>query len=406
MSRVIKKKIKIPVGIKDQNLAEMFNQMLGTGAVNMNIAYPRYARIKGIVKTLLELFEMFNASAFMKRQKEFAFEQNEIAEFISRSREACAELFKIDFREYEWNLSLVEDEQKQAFAEVYEKMKKSEIINTFIIMCDRLVTYKRYIGDANNLNPVFISTMAGIEFCPFPFTRLNVKYIFSLDAIGDKTKEFFLTVLNKALELSYKLWGEITSPDINVDEFVDVIMANIKEIQRRPELSRCQKAFKKIEESVHLLKGRFNNYYRDFIQTKNSTIMMEHFILDVSKSTKADVETTRQFRQIIGFYRKIAQEQVVNPKVKMLFDKVNESFKELERNTNNLVNIEDMESDGSGGDTSSDSGEATTEPGPESSTTNTGAANTEAVAESIEDLVDFIEGKKQRCTKGTKLNTK
>ena len=67
MSKVIKKKIKIPAGIKDQNLADMFNQMLGTGAVNMTIAYPRYVRIKGIVDKLLKLFEMLSSSSFMTK---------------------------------------------------------------------------------------------------------------------------------------------------------------------------------------------------------------------------------------------------------------------------------------------------------------------------------------------------
>lgn len=404
MSKVVKKKIKIPVGIKDQNLAEMFNQMLGTGSVNMSIAYPRYIRIKGIVDQILKLFEMFNGSPFMDKYKEFQAQRDEIAGFLSQSREQFKEMFSMDFSDYEWDLNLVEEEQKKLFSEAYEKIKKSDLINSFVIMCDRLVVYKRYIADAQNLNPIFITSMAGVEFCPFPFTHLNLKYIFSLGTVQENTKRFFMIVMNKAFELSYKLWGEITSPDINVDDFVEVIMSNIKEIQKRPELNRCGKAFKKIEESVHLLKGRFNNYYRDFIQTKNSTIMMEHFILDVSNSTKADVETTRQFRQIIGFYKKIAQDQITNPKVKMLFDKVNESFKELERNTGNLVNIqndgEEQEDSDDDSDDSSDDED------------NIAAKEAERVAveeesrlrqaqealkdKSIDELVDFINSDKKK----------
>ena len=64
---------------------------------------------------------------------------------------------------------------------------------------------------------------------------------------------------------------------------------------------------------------------------------MENFILDVSKSTDADAETTRQFRVIIQYYRKLAQTQMSsNPKIKALFDKVNESFKQLDKGAENL----------------------------------------------------------------------
>jgi hypothetical protein len=288
---------------------------------------------------------MVNKSPFMERFTEFAPQKEEIRAWVTKSREQWTEMFSMDFSDYEWDLNLVEEQQKKTFAEGYEKTKKSELINNFIIVCDRLARYKKHINDAKNLSPTFITTMAGAEFNPFPFTSLNLKYIFSLPAVQENTKHFFLIVLNKAFELTYNLWNEITSPDINVDEFVDIIMANIKEIQKRPELSRCAKAFKKIEESVHLLKGRFNNYYRDFVQTKNSTIMMEHFIIDVSKNTKADAQTTAQFRKIISFYQKIAKDQITNPKIKAMFDKVNDSFRELERNTEISVNIRENESD-------------------------------------------------------------
>jgi hypothetical protein len=67
--------------------------------------------------------------------------------------------------------------------------------------------------------------------------------------------------------------------------------------------------------------------------------MMQQFIIDVSKKTDSDPQVTRQFRQIISYYRELAQQQIQNPKVKMLFDKVNESFQQLERGATNLVNI-------------------------------------------------------------------
>jgi flagellar biosynthesis GTPase FlhF len=62
---------------------------------------------------------------------------------------------------------------------------------------------------------------------------------------------------------------------------------------------------------------------------------MEHFILDVSKNTGGnDPQLILQFRRIIAHYRKIADSQIHDPKMKMLFNKVSESFKHLEKHTN------------------------------------------------------------------------
>lgn len=349
MSKVKTKKIKLQVGLKDEGLAEVFNSMLGAGSVNMTIAYPRYVRMKSLCEQLVKLFKILAASPFMRAHSEFAVQKQQIEDFCRNAETQIAESFKMDLSDYEWNLTTVEDELKKKFAEVYEAMKQSNLVNTFIIMCDRLVKHKKNFTDMEKLNHKFINSMPGAEWCPFPFTSLNLKYVFSLGDVRENTITFFMTVLAKAYELSRNLYDETQTPDIDVDQFVEIIANNIDEIQKRPELSRCQKAFKKIKESVVLLKNRFNGYYRDFIATKDSTIIMQHFVLDVSKETSADPEVTRQFKTIIGYYRKIAQSQITNPKVKVLFDKVNQTFEQLERGTENLVNIRDDKDDGGDG---------------------------------------------------------
>jgi len=339
MQRGKAKKMKIPIGSGDEGLAEMFNQMMGTGTVNMTIAYPRYKRIKTICDQLVKLFGLMAESPFMRAYAEFKTEKTQIETFCKNTQAAMDELFSVDFSDYEWNLTLVDEELRKKFMIVYENMKKSDVINTFVMMCDRLVPYKRNFENLDKLNHKFITVMPGTDWSPFPFTMLNLKYICALDNIGGSTIMFFMTVLNKSYELSRQLYEEVQSPDIDIDQFVDFIMKSIDDIQKRPELSRCREAFQKIKESVVLLKDRFGSYYRDFISTKDNTIIMQHFILDVSKNTDASAKVTTQFRKIINFYRKMAQEKITDPKIKMLFDRVNDSFKEMERGTENLVNI-------------------------------------------------------------------
>lgn len=339
MSKVKVKKIKVNVGMKDEGIAEMFNQMLGTGNVNLSIAYPRYKRIESICKQLVKLFEIVASSPFLVKNTEFSKECEQINKFCSSANNQIKELFSVDLRDYEWNLTLVEPELQKLFNDSYTVMKKDNLINTFIVMCDRIVLYKKNFENVNEFKPRFITSMPGVEWCPFPFTGLNLKQVFSMIDLSkaNNTSNFFMTVLHKSFNFSRQLYDELQSPDVDVDQFVEIIMSNIEEIQKRPELSRCREAFNKIKDSVKLLKNNFGGYYKDFIGTSDSTIMMQHFIIDVSKNTEADALIASQFRKIIAYYRKLSQEQSTNPKVKMLFDKVNESFKELDKKSENII---------------------------------------------------------------------
>lgn len=344
MRRAVVKKIKIPISSGEDGVAEMFNQMLGTGTVNMDIAYPRYVRMRKLCEQLVKLFELLSASPFMQ-YADFNKQKEQIDAFCKKSRDEIKTLFRADLSDIDWDLNAIEEELKANFSKIYLEMKQSQLIDTFILMCDRLVPHKKNFVDINRLSHKFIGCMAGVEWCPFPFTNLNYKYIFSL-TLSPTVQAFFMTVLNKAFDLSYQLFTERQAPDIDVNQFVDFIMKSIDEIQTRPEVCRCKEAFQKIKESVEMLRDRFDSYYRDFISAKDSSIMMQHFILDVSKNTTASPKVAKQFKTIIGYYQSIASsDQIKDPKIKMLFDNLNKSLSEFEKGKENLVNIRNEEED-------------------------------------------------------------
>jgi len=340
MSRGGKVKV-ITKTIKDQNVTEMFNQMLGTGAINLDMCYPKYENIKSYCNKILEILNVFNNSPFLKSYSELELNRRDINIFIAKSRIECDNVFSIDLSDYEWNLNLVDDARRKEFEEKYTTMKKSEVVFAFIKTCDNLIPYRKYIGKMENLDHKFLETMAGNEFSPFPFSNLNFKYIIDglLIKKGLSEIKFVMTVLNKILTLSYNLYRVYNNPDFDVSEFAKVIVNNIGEVKKR--IPRCEKAFKKIEESVDLLKENFNGYYKDYVQTQNQMIIMESFVTDVAKNTKADPETTREFRQIISYYRKMAGQQIKNPRMKQLFDKVNENFNMIDQH-DNLVKIKSL----------------------------------------------------------------
>jgi hypothetical protein len=263
--------------------------------------------------------------------------RSQIKKFCAEASERIKTIFNMDFSDYEWNLSLVSGEQLENFSVAYDKMKKDELLRVFISMCNQLVVYRVHFENPAEFNYRFITSMAGAEWMPFPFTKLNLKQIFSSKDLGENTIGFFMMVLNKAYTYSRRLYDELQSPDIDVDAFVDIITKNIDNIQRQPELHRCRDAFKKIKESIALLKTNFNGYYRDFVNTSDSTIIMQHFILDVSKNTTADAKISSQFRTIIGYYRKLASEQQMNPTMKAFMDQVDVNFKEMEKTADNIA---------------------------------------------------------------------
>ena len=321
----------------DKAVGNIFNQMLGADVPKLDIIYPKLVRVREAVAQLVQLFTSLVESPFMRLTVEFAKQKGEIESFLAR----VISMMQVYDAKINEDLNSVDDETHKMVAAQYAGLKKSDIVNAFIVMCDKLVPYKKQLvaGDEK-----FITSMPGAEWFPLPFCCLNVKYVFAVATEG--TRKYFVTLLCKAYQISYSIWSDITSPDIEIGVFIEMLMNNVESIQKIPELSRCGKAFAKIRASVRILETNHGEYYRDFIRTKDNTIMIQHFILDVSKSSEVDAETTMQFNKIINFYKK---QQATNkdPRAQKLFQVINDSFKEMSRGTENLTQIrsEDSESD-------------------------------------------------------------
>lgn len=334
-----KTKIKIKT-IKDKELADMFNQMLGAGNVNVSVCWPRYVQIRSYIERAAETLDLFNnKSKFYAVFPELANCQKEINAFIDKVKTGVVDTYNVDLSAYEGKYNEMSEEDVKKFGQLYEEFKHCDIVNALVETCDALIVHKKHIDNKEALNHKFILMMPGAEFCPFPFTKLNLKYAVShisanagSNNAASPLLDLILIVLNKLFSLSYNLYKLINTPDIDIDEFVEVVMRNIQEARKH--IPRCNKAFDKLAKSVEMLKDNFPTYYRDFVQSSNSTIIIENFVLDVANSTKADVELMRQFRQIITHYRKVASQQVKNPQVKGLLDKINEQFSKFDKYAN------------------------------------------------------------------------
>lgn len=334
-AKVKTKKVKMA---RDPDLAEMFNKMLDVDSADFNIIYTKYGELKDNFMKFLDLLDVLVSINYMKTPENIPY-TNEIIEFKNEMRHYCDTymIFNVTSAEL---INGVDKSKSDDFTKLYQSIKSSKYTNSLIVTCNTLVEYKKNFVDLNNLNPKFVYSMPTAEWIPFSFTKLNIKSIFETNLNNNNIIMLFMTVLNKAYDFTYNVYKLISTPDIDTDKFVDVIMNNIDQIQKIPELSRCRKAFNKIKNSVDLLKNNFNNYYRDFVSTKDTTIIMQHFVIDVSKSIDADLETTREFKEIIKYYKKYAQSST-NPEVHKLLDKLQKSFDDLEKTTPNMVDIDD-----------------------------------------------------------------
>jgi len=142
-------------------------------------------------------------------------------------------------------------------------------------------------------------------------------------------KKYVLMFLHMMYNRTYEIYKIITSPDVDVDKFVEIVAKSIDEIKTK--IPRCNEAFDKIKNATHLLKDNFGDYYKDFVESENPTIIMENFISDVAQSAEGSPQLIMQFKRIISFYRKNAEQHMQsNPQLKQVFSMVNSQMSVLE----------------------------------------------------------------------------
>jgi len=194
-----------------------------------------------------------------------------------------------------------------------------------VLTCRNLIPYKNVLNDpTTTYDGAFIARIPGLEFKPYPFSSFNVKHAWASPAMNDSIRKYIYTLLKVSLDICKDVYDLITSPDVDVKEFSKIIISSIAQVRKM--IPRCDDAFNKIEESVALLEGRFGTYYKDFIQSKNPSTIIESFVIDVSNSGGADKRLAFQFKKIVAYYRKATQGKIKDPKLKKIFDMLQSNF--------------------------------------------------------------------------------
>lgn len=358
--------------MKDQDLIEMFNQMIGQGRPDPNIVIPKYDQLMQMSKDYVNLLVKFVQSPvgkfppfkapvmqivdFIKRtqaelsglqipQKEDKLLAGKSLDEINRSPELMARLMQ----------DVTEKYDIEQLGVVYPELKDCNTIKEIIMTCkninrllreemERTNTETDCLADSKNLSEKFITKADGVCIEIFNFSSFNFKDLFIRTDVDDKVRSYVLLFLRLIYTKSREIVKMISSPDIDVEKFSEVLVKSIKDIRKH--IPRCDKAFDKIEESVNLLQNNFGGYYKDFIESQNPGIIIENFVLDVAQDSQADLQTTMQFKEIIKFYKaKMQKHNVKDPKVQKLFQMLGANLDVLEEKTRGGKRKTDGESD-------------------------------------------------------------
>jgi len=342
MSKKVKvKTVKSKSNKKDEtNLNEelggMFEEMTGVKDCEKEIIVPKLVELRNCIKKVYRILLQFgNSPPLLNDFPDYLEEFNQIVQYANAIKANIVfEDSKVDETE-----ELYKNVSQHDVNILYKSIKESNQVKSLVILCGTLKKYTKNIGDKDHLTDTFINAEPGTEFELFSFTALDFKKLWVHSNMKKIIKTYILSILNKLLEETVKIYKIITSPDVDIDKFTEILMTNITQLKTQPGLHRCKNAFRRIEESVDLLKTNFGDYYRDSVSCDNPNIIMESFIVDVSKKGTNDPKILREFRIIIMHMQKLSNSngRGKDPKVKKLFSILNKNFELIEKKDPNIM---------------------------------------------------------------------
>ena len=314
---------------------EVFQEMLsGSGepsTCKLSVIFPKYTSLTGNVRRYIRLMEAFANATIMDM---FPDEKLEVQEHVKSLNQYFDEAFVApDVTEYaEYAFLGCPEDVHVNFAEVYFGLKETTIVKTMISTCSNLVDFKQYLENEADPKDQFLTrTLAG-SCCPLSGLTVDVKTIYNASEIGKKGKYFVLAILAKAYSITKDIYETISSPDFDVDEFVNVVHESIGGVSKH--ISGCDMAFNKIIGSIDLLKNNFGDYHRDYVSSNNPMIIMENFVSDVMKKTDSTSPVLMgQFRKIINHYREQAKMHAHDKRLTGLFAEVDKNMEKLASST-------------------------------------------------------------------------
>lgn len=310
------------------NINNMFEEMIGTKDADPEIILPKFVKsrnlIKHIYRYLLQLGSYkelenlyFDIQKHLHQIMDFAISIKTNIIWDNMSDETTGMYSKFN---------------KQELNQFYKKIKNDQTTKELVVLCGKLKRYSSNFATLDNLRDNFIGQEPGLDLCIFDFSKFDLRKVWCNTERNLMVRKFILTTLHLLYKNLYELYKTISSPDVDIEQFTELLVKSIGDLERRPGLNRCKNAFRRIRDSVSLLRNKFDDYYRDSISAENPNMMVENFILDVANTGTTDARLTREFRLIIQYMHKQGQQsgKTKDPAVRRIFKMLNQNFDLME----------------------------------------------------------------------------
>lgn len=313
----------------DVDMNGMFEEMTGVKDADSSIIIPKFVFVRNTLRHIYRVFVQFH-DMLIKDFASFGSSLAEVKKFAEDLKESA--YLKHEHEEKE---TAYQNVSKEAINSLYRKLKENQFVKALVVLCSKLNRYQNSFTDSKTLKLNFVNQEPGLTFKIFDFSSLDLKALWANPSMKDSVKRYILMVFASIHKHTHALYRCITSPDVDVDKFTAALMSAIGELKKTPKLHRCQGAFRRIEQSVELLKDKFDDYYRESVASENADMLVMNFIVDVSNQGGANASLTREFRTIIQYMHEVGQKSGKNkdPNVKKIFTMLNNNFAMMEKKT-------------------------------------------------------------------------
>lgn len=282
-------------GPDSADLKHYFNQLTGVDTPDLDVVMPKFDSIMASISALRQAIETF--APIVASFSEHEAHATKLVEFAGQLKKLEA--------------SPKPSEEPAAWA----ALKGHDAIQTCIVICNNLAPIHAHLRQPwDTVDPKFMLRWSA-QMAPFPFAPLDFRSLWVTE--GEQLpslRKLIFAFLAAVFTETYAIYSTTHSPDINIKNMCSVIIDALGGIRSHPELSRCGRAFARIEKSIGLLESKFDEYYKDFLESKDPSNIFTSFVSDVATDCETDTQLVFQCRRIVQFYKKKAAERsAANP---------------------------------------------------------------------------------------------
>ncbi len=241
------------------------------------------------IASILEQFTTKTIGQYFSSQREFSRGFEDITTIIKKIRKVTTTL------ETEYKT------RPDDVASIYFNNKKNEGVAIAINIYKRLVRYSEYLENKNNPQVGFVYQEQDVNLI---VDTLDFNELFTHDNFTQTMERIVGLILSILYNSSRSVFEYIFTPDFDYAVIVEIANEAIERLHTIPELNRCTHAFGIMKKCARIFEAKFVEYYRDYLESGDNTIIFQNFAIDMQQDIKATPRIVMQLKQIMNYYKR------------------------------------------------------------------------------------------------------